>query len=414
MFLIKLYHFIFGYATLKITGIKPERFINMIMNLRIKFWGIERFSDENTNGLCIKIPSRYAKEAALYEAANKTNTKCDIISKKGIRYLLERHKYRLGIYLGVVIGVTLIYISTFFIWDVKIVKSDYNNNVEVIEILEKLGCKNGAFIKNIDVKELQDRAVLNSNGKITWLAVNIKGTVAYIEIKKREPPEKINDRKTPANIIASKSGKIIYIDTYDGQQMVEKDVAVQKGDLLISGAVNSEMLGMRIKHASGKVLAETTRTIEVIIPLDSTEKIYTGNETGKISLNIFGKNINLYLKNDVSFEKYNKIKDVKNLTLFDAVVLPVKVSTSIYKEFEVKNIKIDENTAKALAISKINCIIDSEFGGDENIIEIKSKNYEGEYCNEQAQNYYYMKCTVDCVENIAEEMPFDTNIKTES
>lgn len=414
MFLIKLYHFIFGYATLKITGIKPEKFINMIMNMGIKFWGIEKTAD----GLRIKIPSRYAKEAMFSEIANKTNTKCEIILKKGVRYLLERHKYRLGIYLGAVIGIALIYISTFFIWDVKVVKSDYENNGEVVEMLEKLGCKNGAFIKNINVIELQNRAVLNSDGKITWIAVNIKGTVAYIEIKKRKPPEKINDQTTPVNIIASKTGKIIYIDTYDGQQVVEKDTTVQKGDLLISGAVNSEMLGMRIEHASGKVLAETIRIIEVIIPLDSTKKNYTGNETGKTSLNIFGKNINLYLKSSVSYDKYDKIKNITNLTLFDSIVLPIKVSNSVYKEFELKNIKIDENTAKDIAISKINCIIDSMFGGDENIVEIKSKNYEGELYNENEhdknKSYYYMKCTVDCVENIAEEMPFNTNIKTEN
>ncbi|MCL1859649.1 MAG: sporulation protein YqfD [Oscillospiraceae bacterium] len=405
MFFIKLYHFIFGYVTVKITGAKPEKFINMLINLRIKFWGLKKISSANISELQAKIPSRYAKKFIFDEIANKTHADYAIVLQKGIRFFIERRKHRFGIYTGAIIGILLIYFSTFFIWEVKIAKSDYTNNSEIIELLEKLGCKTGVWKKSLDIIEIQNRAVLASDGKISWLAVNIKGTVANIEIKKTEPSAEIIDTKTPANIIASKSGKITYIDTYDGQQTVKKDDTILKGDLLISGAVDSEMLGVVIKHASGKILAETTRIIEVIIPLDSTEKYYTGNIINKNSLNIFGKNINLYIKSNVPIKKYDKTKETKNIVLFNQVILPVKITTANYSEFTEKNIKLTENSAKDIAISKINCIIDNRFGGDENIVEIKSRNYEGEIYD----GYYYMKCTVDCVENIAKEMPFEAH-----
>jgi similar to stage IV sporulation protein len=406
MFLIKLYHFIFGYVIIKINGVKPERFVNMLMNLRVKFWGIQKISNDE---LRLKIPSRYAKENMLNQTAAKTHTEFNIISKKGIKYFIERRKYRLGIYVGVIIGVILIYISTFFIWEVKVVKSDYPNENEIIELLEQLGCKVGVLKKSIDTPAIQNKAILNSNGKITWISINIKGTVANIDVKKRPTIIDIVDQKTPVNIIAAKSGKIVYIGTYEGQQIVEPEKSVQKGALLISGAVHSINSGMRIKHASGIVLAETTRIIEIFIPLVSEKKYYTGIVINKNNLNILNKNINLYMKNTIPIEKYDKKKNTKNITLFDAVVLPVKISTTVYKEFTLKNIKIDENTAKDIAISKINCIIDSRFDSDENIVEIKSKNYEGEI----KDDHFYMKCTVGCVENIAQEMPFGTNLSTE-
>ena len=409
MFFVKLYHFIFGYIILQITGIKPERFINMLINFRVKFWGINKISNENSEELRLKIPSRYAKENMFNQIAVKTHTEYRIISKKGFRFFIERRKHRLGIYLGVIIGVILIYISTFFIWEVKIVKSDYINNGEILEILENLGCKTGVLKKSINIPETQNRTILNSNGKIVWIAINLNGTVANIEIKQRPPAAVIIDQKSPVNIIASKSGKIIYIDTYDGQQIAEEEHSVLKGALLISGAVHSNHLGVIIKRASGKVLAETTRIIEMIIPLDSEKKYYTGNIINKNNLNIIGKNINLYIKNDIPIEKYDKIKTTENIILFDTVVLPVKITKTIYREFIFKNTKIDENIAKDIAISKINCIIDSRFGGDENIIEIKSKNYEGEI----KDDHFYMKCTIECVENIAKEMPFGANLKTE-
>ncbi|MCL2772379.1 MAG: sporulation protein YqfD [Oscillospiraceae bacterium] len=406
MFFINLYNFLFGYVTVKIKGAKPERFINMLMNLRIKFWGIEKISENELN---FKTASRYARKYVFDEIARKTHTNCEIVSKKGIKFLLERHKYRLGLYTGAVAGFILIYMSTFYIWDIKIDKSDYPNNAEIIELLENLGCKTGAYIPKIDPFELQTKAIL-ANKNIAWIAVNIKGTVAYVEVKKREEPVTIVDQTTPTNVVASKSGKIVYMDAYDGTKVATLDNTVQKGDLLISGAVNSNALGVRIKHAAGKVLAETTRIIEVEIPLKSSEKEYTGNRAEKNTLSILGKNINLYLNNKISMEKYDKIKKTENLTLFNAVVLPVKISTSEYVEFQKKEIIIDEETAKDIAISKINGIIESRFENDKDIVEIKSKNFYG---GEIKDDYYYMKCEVECIENIAKEVPFNTNIQTE-
>jgi len=406
MFLIQLYHFIFGYVTVKITGVKPEKFINMLMYLRVKFWGINKIS--NTE-LRFKLPSRHAKKNMLNQIAGKTHTEFEIISKKGIRFFIERRKYRLGIYIGMITGIILIYISTFFIWEVKVAKSDYINNAEIIEILEKLGCKPGVLKKSVDIQEIQNQAVLHSNGKILWIAINIKGTIANIDVKKRPAATVIVDQKTPVNIVASKSGKVIHIDTYDGQEIIKDESTVQKGDLLISGTIHSPLLGAKIKHASGKVLAETTRIIEVFIPFVSTKKYYTGIVINKNNLNILDKNISLYIKNKIPVEIYDKIKKTKNITLFNAVVLPVKISKTVYKEFTLKNVKIDENTAKDIAISKINCIIDSRFDSDENIVEIKSKNYEGAI----KDDHFYMKCTVECIENIAKEMPFETDLTTE-
>ncbi|MCL2095838.1 MAG: sporulation protein YqfD [Oscillospiraceae bacterium] len=404
MFLVKLYHFLFGYVSVRIAGVKPERFINMLMNLNVRFWGIEKeeskSEDQNKTGaLRIKMSSRYANEETLKKIAAKTNTDCEIIDKTGVRYLLARHKYRLGIYAGTLIGAALIYTSTFFVWDVKISRSDYHSDMEIIEMLERFGCKPGVLIKNIDSAQIQNKIILASNGKISWLAVNIKGTVANIEVKKAEPAEKIIDRTTPANITASKTGKIIFIDAYEGERVAGEETTVQKGEVLISGVTESEMLGIRIKRAAGKAVAETIRKVEVIIPLNSSEKYYTGNTAGKRSLNILGRNINLYLNAGVNYPEYDRTRETKNLTLFDVIVLPIKISTAFYSEFEIKNKKISRNTAKDIAISKINSIIDSRFGSDENIIDIKSKHFEEEI----TEDYFYMSCTVELIENIAEE-----------
>lgn len=405
MFLINLYNYIFGYVTVRIKGAKPERFINFLMNCRIKFWDIEKISESE---LIFKTASRYAGKYTLEQIAAKTHTECEIVSKKGVKFFLERHKYRLGIYTGVITGIILIYISTFFIWDIKIIRSDYRDDTEILELLEKLGCKNGSYIPKLNASELQTKAIL-AKPDISWIAVNIKGTVAYVEVKKREEPVEITDRTSPVNIVASKAGKITYIEAYEGDPATEAENTVQKGDLLISGAVESKVSGMLIKHAAGKVLAETSRIIEIKIPLKSVMKEYNGHKITKNTLNVFGRNIRLYVSGKISMRQYDRIKTTDSLTLFDAVVLPMKIISYAYTEFTTKEVYIDEETAKEIAIAKINGIIENKFGNDENITEIKRGNYTGEITD----GYYYMKCEIECVENIAKEMPFDINMQTE-
>ena len=405
MFFIKLYNFIFGYVVLKINGEKPERFINMLMMLRIKFWGIEKLPDIN-NELHVNIASRHVlSKENLNKIAQRANTSCEIIKENGLRYFLLRHKSRLGIYVGILLGAAIIYASTFFIWEVKITNSDYPNNGEIIRLLEQYGCKNGVYIPGLNISETEQKILLASN-KILWIAINIKGTVANIEVRRRDEPVKIIDKGTPTNIVASKTGKILSVEAYEGTKIAVQDATVEKGDLLISGAIESNVVGMRIKHASGKVMAETVRVIEVKIPLNIAQKEYTGAEINKNSLNILGKNVNLYLNSGNSMEMYDKIEIMEDFKLFDVIILPVKVTMVTYREFIKKSLTLDELEAKVIAMAKIDDIIEREFKD----IKIESREYE-EIINDDGN--YYLQCKLNCIEDIAHEVPFGSNIKTD-
>ena|GEM_PF-1486767 len=404
MFLINLYNFLFGSVIIKISGDKPERFLNALISLRIKFWDIKKIQDNHGNAaLIFKTSARFAHEPTLREIAKRTRAQYNIIKKSGLRYFLERHKNRLGLYAGITAGIILIYASTFFIWEVKIIKSDYPDDTEIIELLQKLGVKNGARIKDIEPSEIQSLAIL-ANPDIAWLAVNIKGTIANIEIKYREPAVEIVDTESPANIIAAKSGKIIYFDVYEGTPVVLIDDTVQKGELMISGEIESQVLGVRITHAAGKILAETSRTIELKIPLRTARKEYTGHTVRKNKLNIFGRNVNLYLRGGTSMRKYDKIRYTENVTLFGGINLPMRIFSVDYLEFEEPEIIISEEEAEKIAYAKIEQIIAGKFDKDENIIEITGKTYEGKL----AGDYYYIICLVDLIENIAQEARLET------
>jgi hypothetical protein len=163
---------------------------------------------------------------------------------------------------------------------------------------------------------------------------------------------------------------------------------------------------MRIKPAMGKVMAETVRVIEVKIPLYIIQKVYTGVEINKNSVNILGKNVNLYFNSRNYMDKYDKIEITDDLKLFNIIVFPMKITTIVYKEFIHNSKTIEEIDAKIVAISKIDDIIEREFKN----IKIESREYE-EIISDDGGDYY-LQCKLECIEDIAQEVPFIANIET--
>ena len=406
MFIINLYRFLFGTVVVKITGGKPERFISALINLQIQFWDVKKRGDY----MLFTTSSKFAREDMLKEIARRSRVGCEveIIKRKGIRWFLERHKQRLGLYIGIVAGISLIYASTFFIWEVRIADSNYPNDDEIIELLSRLGVRNGALIRNIEPSEIQSLAIL-ANPNISWIAVNIKGTIANIEVRRLEEPIQIVDTQTPTNIIAARSGRIVYIDVYDGEQIVQINDSVQKGELMISGAIDSEVLGIRLTHAAGRILAETSRTVEIKIPTVTTRKEHTERIVNRNKLNIFGRNVNLYLVGGTSMEKYDRIRSTENVTLFGRIMLPMRIFRTQYIEFEQREVTLSEEEANQVALATFERIITDKFGSgdDGDIIEIIGKSYT----SEMREGYYFLTGVVDLIENIAREVEFEADFE---
>jgi hypothetical protein len=143
----------------------------------------------------------------------------------------------------------------------------------------------------------------------------------------------------------------------------------------------------------------------VKIPLRTVQKEHTGLTVRKNKLNIFGRNVNLYLSGRTPMEKYDRIRSAENLTMFGRIILPMKILSTEYIEFEEREVMLSEEEAEQIAFAKINQIIAEKFDNDENIIEITGKSYAGEIYD----GYYYLICVVDCIENIAKEMPLSAN-----
>ena len=104
----------------------------------------------------------------------------------------------------------------------------------------------------------------------------------------------------------------------------------------------------RLESASGSVFAKVRRDFEVSVPLDGTEKAYTGRKSEKKTLTFFSFDVNLFTNSGIPYELYDTIETKENVYLFDAVELPICVRRIRYEEYAQKEAHISEDEARCV------------------------------------------------------------------
>ena len=181
--------------------------------------------------------------------------------------LRKKYRNRIGIPIGIFSAVIIIIVFSTRIWKIEIKGCESQLADRIISELNENGLKIGCYKHGIDVRELQSKIMLEEDG-VSWIAINIVGSTAYIEVsERRQPPEKLFDNNKVANIVAECDGQIKYLEIYSGQAMVKIGEAVRKGDILVSGIMEDQYGKKQFKYARAKVIARTEQEDAVEIPL---------------------------------------------------------------------------------------------------------------------------------------------------
>ena len=196
-------------------------------------------------------------------------------NRLGFLSLIARYQKRMGLVVGFLLAMALIFLSSLFVWDIRIEGVDVIHENTILEALEKRGIYLGAFIPSLDTEITEQALILDIDG-LSFVSINLRGTVARVEIRERESEPEILDRTSPSNLIATADGQIEALQITGGFATVKCGETVKKGDILVSGIIDSAALGYRLVRARGEVLARTTKTYKAEIPYETTEKIYTG------------------------------------------------------------------------------------------------------------------------------------------
>jgi len=389
----KISRFIFGAYTLSVPKEQAPKAINVLITNDIPF-GKSR--EEEGRVLLLLTPRglrRYIRVTGGFPFGEKAFC-------HGIPELFRRYRLRAGVFIGLLMFISSLTLSSFFIWDVNITG---NVNVTAEEIRERLsayGVREGAFIPSLDMNDIASRVLLEA-GNLSFLKINMHGTVARVELRERREGEKEEEGSAPSNLVARYSGQIERLEVIGGACKVEYLMPVKKGELLVSGIIDSTALGYRLVRSRGKVFARVTLTYESEILLKITEKTYTGEEKSQKSINFFAKSLNISKKTSVPYEKYDTIISKEKIYLFGKIELPVFVVTETYREYREQERTLTESEALARALAEIDEKSSAELDG----AEILSRETE----TEMREGSLFVRTEVYCVMDIAEEVKIETD-----
>lgn len=352
--------------------------------------------------------SRITKENTIEFIVNKNN--CNVMIKLfqnnkidfeveeigGILKPLEKIKYRYGLFIGVIFMLIILLISSKIVWKIEIEGNSNMSDDEIIEELQASGFKLGTYIPKVNYDELHNKILLKSK-KLSWISINIIGNVARVKVSEKQ---NVQGDKQPlyTNVVAKSDGYIASISVIEGKKVVSIGDVVKKGELLISGVIKSQSQGVRYEYAQGEIKAYVNKEITVKIPFNSTKKVYTGKATKEKYYKILDFPLNFLIKYRNPGLIYDTIEKKEQLHIFGVSQIPIEIITKTRYEYTIEDVSYSVSEAVDLAFIELRTRLDRELMNSELI----SKTVETDYDSD----YFYIRCKLYCLEDIAEEVEF--------
>ncbi len=314
---------------------------------------------------------------------------CIKIKTDGLLCRLGKYKNRTGIAVGALFCIFCIWLSSNFVWD--IVVEDKENEEKILAILEEAGLKTGVYIPTANEEIVEIKALLNTD-EFSYISVTFDGTVAHIQTEKRMAGVIPDNSTAPSNLVADTDGVITRYEVYSGDAVCSVGQTVEKGQLLISGFDETRHSGTRVVRAKGAVYAQVEESFSVCCTTEITEKVYTGRTYTRKKVSVCG------------FEwLFGKIEDFalcdtevskRKVTVFGKIMLPVYVTETVFREYEMQNRTLTmeeaEHKAKMMYLKRL----EEVSTGDVLYRDVKKT-----YTDDSVK----ISCTVGMVRNIAKE-----------
>ena len=377
--------FIAGYKIVKIKKCDAVEFFNLCGEYGIYYSSFN--ASEDSYEIKLSLPS--AKK--LINLCGIKGINAEVVKIGGLPHLFYKYRRRVGLFAGGLVGIAFAVVTSFMVWDIRVEGNHRMSKSEVLDTLAECGFEIGCFYRGLDTDVIENRVLIVSDD-ISWITINVKGTVAEVEIREREI---IDDTKymTAANLVATRGGVIEYLEDARGKVLVDAGEAVSEGELLVGGIYGTEEEGFRYTVARGKVFARTEREFFVEVPMNYEKKVYTGRVYEEKYLIFFKKEVKFYGNSGNLYASCDTIDTVEYFRALEGAELPFGIRTVRYLEYEYQPESRSAEEATELAYYILKCKLERELAD----AELLSKKLSFDMGDDEDRLY----CKMNVSENIA-------------
>ena len=177
--------------------------------------------------------------------------------------------------------------------------------------------------------------------ELSWVAVNVSGCRANVEVRERRTAPKPLDRKTPCNLVARRDGLVLRVQALGGVPQVLKGMSVTEGQLLISGVEDTGTFGTRFTAGLGSVEGRTWYTLTANVPLTGAEKRYTGREKRLRSVIFGSRRIKFFANSSIDSDQCDKITERTPVRVC-GLPLPIIWETETLRFYETEPVTVTQ------------------------------------------------------------------------
>ena len=315
----RIVHYLQGSQLVQIQCACPERVLNLLGAKGILFWDLQWESE-----ICLRLRMLLAQGPALEEIAGQIGAEMTVLRRRGIPVLWGRFHRRYVLLAGFAVFWLLLFGGNLFIWEFRVSGNETVPTETVLRALENYGITVGSPGLEIDQEDMRNHVLLELED-VVWLAVNVRGCVARVQVVERvRGQDMVEDG--PANVVARRPGLVTRVEALGGQAAVVPGDTVTQGQLLISGAVDLDNGGLRWQHGMGRVWARTWYELTAQVPLTVRQRGVPLSSRTRYALDIGKKRIKLYGKGSTLGGDCDKITQYRPVCLPWGLRLPITLA----------------------------------------------------------------------------------------
>lgn len=337
--LLIILRYLRGYVRFTVNGKYPERFINITLRNKLRIWDVVR--QESGMTACM-----YMRDyLSIRRYARGSGVRLKVRERKGLPTLLKRYSDRVGLVIGAAVFVITVFVMSLFVWSIDITGLEGISESEMRSLLAENGVYVGAFKPALDYQSVS-RAIMLTDQRIGWMAVNVTGSYASVEVKEQTPLPDLTDANTPSNVKARRDGTILHIYAEQGTTALKEGSGVVGGQLVVSGVMEDMLGGVRLVHAKASVIAQTDYHADFHLPGTVTTFTPTGEVKDRLTADLFGLKLPLTIGGVSTVEVLTD--DMEEAPAPLDVQLPTGILTRRLHALERQELQLNNNSAKEL------------------------------------------------------------------